>query len=258
VWNLLSNAVKFTNEGGEIAVELAQAGSRFRFSVCDTGQGIDPILLPHVFERFRQGDSSTTRRTGGLGLGLSIVRHLVELHGGIVSASSGGLGNGARFDVHLPIRTFSTRVEPDVRRQGPPIDDQPQIPETSDDLQGLKVLVVDDEADARDLLVTLFSSRGATVHAVGSAADARRALHAEHPALLVSDIGMPGEDGFELMRSIRSLPARFGGDIRSVALTAFARPEDRLRALDAGYDKYVAKPVDPRELLAMVRDLAAV
>lgn len=258
VWNLLSNAVKFTNEGGEITAEVEQTGSMVRLAVGDTGQGIDPEMLPHVFERFRQADSSTTRRNGGLGLGLSIVKQIVELHGGVVSASSKGPGKGARFEVHLPIRTLSSRVESGARRRGKPIEELPRIPEASDDLEGLRVLVVDDEADARELLITLLSSRGAMVSAVGSAADARRALHAEHPVLLVSDIGMPGEDGYELMRSIRALPARFGGNIRSVALTAFARPEDRRRALDAGYDKYVAKPVDPSELLTMVRDLAAI
>jgi len=254
VWNLLSNAVKFTPKGGRVEVRLELIDSRVQIRVSDTGQGISPEFLPYVFERFRQADSTTTRSHGGLGLGLAIVRHLVELQGGTVHVQSPGIGQGATFIVNLPIRAIRltasepASVQPMLRNEVPTL--SPAI------LNGLRVLVVDDEADARELLTTLLGQYGAEVIAVATASEALETLQRLKPNVLVSDIAMPGEDGYALIRKVRLLDAEQGGQIPAVALTAYARAEDRINALRAGFQLHIAKPVNPEELAAVVANLA--
>jgi signal transduction histidine kinase/ActR/RegA family two-component response regulator len=251
VWNLLSNAIKFTPEEGRVEVRLTGERSHAVIAVSDTGRGIAPEFLPHVFDRFRQADSSASRVNSGLGLGLAIVRHLVELHGGTIQAESGGLGSGATFRVRLPQRATRTRKEhvPAVQ-QMLPLDNLPA-------LEGLSVLVVDDEPDARDLLVAVLEQEGARVTAVGSAAAALEALSREpRPDILLSDIAMPHEDGYMLIRRIRALPPDDGGLIPAVAVTAYARAEDRRVALTAGFQAHLTKPVRPIELTTIVGSLA--
>ncbi|HYY05652.1 MAG TPA: ATP-binding protein [Candidatus Limnocylindria bacterium] len=247
IWNLLSNAIKFTSEGGHVEIRLELADGRAHIVVNDTGQGIRPDFLPFVFERFRQADGATTRAHGGLGLGLAIVRQLVELHGGTVRAESPGEGQGATFTVSLPIRAVPLHGAEGHER-----------PDTADapSLAGLRVLVVDDEADARECLTTVLEQCGAVVTTVASAREALGALASLRPDILVSDIAMPGEDGYSLIEKIRVLEARCGGRIPAVALTAYAGPEDRRRALAAGYELYVSKPVTPEELVAAVANLS--
>jgi len=255
VWNLLSNAVKFTPRGGRIQVRLERADSQVEIIVADTGQGITPGLLPYVFDRFRQGDSTSTRLHGGLGLGLAIVRHLVELHGGTVTAESGGEGQGATFRVRLPLlplhagRYDSELVTPGAHAASP----LQKAPE----LTGLKVLVVEDEFDSRTLLQTMIEQFGAEVKVCASSAEAFDAFHEWLPDVLVSDIEMPGEDGYQLIRRIRELAPERGGKTPAVALTAYARADDRMRALAAGYQIHVAKPADPIELAVVIASLTA-
>jgi CheY-like chemotaxis protein/anti-sigma regulatory factor (Ser/Thr protein kinase) len=245
VWNVVSNALKFTPAGGQVAVSLRAEEGQAVLRVADTGVGIAPEFLPYVFDRFRQADSSSTRAHGGLGLGLALVRHLVEMHGGTVEAESGGRGLGAVFTIRL-------RVQPDapaplaaraVRRQ-------------HDRLGGVRVLVVDDEADTRDLLATALGHAGAQVEPAASAGEALDALRERRPDVLVCDIGMPGVDGYALLGRVRALPPEEGGLVPAVALTAYARADDRRRALAAGYQIHVAKPVDPDELIAVVARMA--
>jgi PAS domain S-box-containing protein len=250
VWNLLSNAIKFTPKEGKVQVILERVNSHVEISVADTGMGIEPKFIDHVFERFRQQDSSTTRRYGGLGLGLSIVKHLVELHGGTVRVESAGEGRGATFSVHLPIAV--------VHRPG----SSPRVhPKTSEafpreikalDLAGITVLVVDDQPDARELVARVLADCNARVLTAGNAEEALALVQSERPDVLVSDIGMPEVDGYELLRRVRALGAARGGKVPAVALTAFARSEDRTRALRAGFVVHVAKPVEPSELIATV------
>ncbi len=247
VWNLLSNAVKFTPRGGRIEVRLERAGSFAELIVRDDGQGISPDFLPHVFERFRQADSSSTRAHGGLGLGLAIVRHLVELHGGEVLAHSDGPGRGATFRVCLPLL-------PEGRRPLPS-DGAITLP-AGNDLAGLRVLVVDDEADARQMLDLVLARAGAEVTGVASAAEALEVLEGLRPHVVVSDVCMPGEDGYSLIRRIRALPAERGGLVPAVAVTARARGEERRAALAAGFQMHAGKPIDPRELVSIVRTLS--
>jgi PAS domain S-box-containing protein len=255
VWNLLSNAIKFTLPGGCVRVRVVRAGASVEISVSDTGQGIEPEFLPHVFDRFRQADSSTTRSVGGLGLGLAIVRHLVELHGGTVEAESGGEGQGATFRVKLPL--ISSKGETiDSERESPAVADGGVALETGQSLLGLRVLVVDDEVNTLGMLAALLERYGAEINAVASAGEALKALESWKPHVMVSDIGMPGEDGYALIRKVRALPAERGGQIPAAALTAYARPEDRTRALMAGYQIHVSKPVEPTELAAVVARLA--
>lgn len=252
-WNLLSNAVKFTPQGGQITVHLEIVNSQIQVRVSDTGQGISPDFLPYVFDRFRQADSSITRVHGGLGLGLAIVRHLVELHGGTVRVESQGLGKGATFIVNLPIEAVADELRPEqVRSQV--THQAPQI--SSRSLNGLRILVVDDEPDARELLATAIEQHGAEVKVADSAAQALKAIEAWHPDILVSDIGMPEEDGYSLIRQLRNLEQQQGGNIPAVALTAYARPEDRTQALAAGFQLHVAKPVDVAQLVEVVGSLA--
>src|SRR5215212_4957036 len=250
-WNLLSNAVKFTPEGGHVSVRLAREGARVKFSVSDTGRGIPAEFLPHVFERFRQADSATTRAYGGLGLGLAIVRHLVEMHGGSVRVESPGVDKGATFSVTFPL----------AQAAAAPCSCQQE--ETAgalslsrpEGLAGVRVLVVDDEHDTRRLISTVIAQSGAEVTACASAGEALETLKTWRPHILMSDIGMPGEDGYALIRQVRALPPERGGRTPAAALTAYARDEDRGRALDAGYQLHIAKPFNPHELLAAVSDL---
>jgi PAS domain S-box-containing protein len=250
VWNLLSNAIKFTPRGGRVQIRSERVNSHLEIVVSDTGQGISPDFLPHVFDRFRQADQKTSRQHGGMGLGLAIVRHLVEMHGGTVSANSEGEGKGATFTVSLPIApvyqvdSSAGRVHPGARDLLPPND-------ITDRLDELKILVVDDEADTRELLRQGLEYCGATVSVAGSAAEAVEALMAQTPDILISDIGMPGVDGYDLIRQVRRLPATNGGKIPAIALTAYTRTEDRLQALRAGYDMHVPKPVELAELVAV-------
>jgi signal transduction histidine kinase len=248
LWNLLSNAVKFTPEGGSIEVRVERVNAHARLTVSDTGQGISPEFLPRVFDRFRQADSSSTRDYRGLGLGLAIVRHLVELHGGTVQAESNGTGQGASFSVTFPILTG--RIEPTLpqtgehRRYGAP------------KLNGLRVLIVDDEADALQIISTVIAQTGAEVKTCESAHEALLTLEEWRPDVLMSDIGMPGEDGYSLINKVRSLPAERGGQTPAAAFTAYAREEDRNRALAAGYQMHIAKPVSSGHLVAMIARLA--
>ena len=254
VWNLLVNAIKFTPRDGRVGVNLARVNSHVEITVSDTGEGIEPTLLPHIFDRFRQADASTTRRHGGLGLGLSIVRHLVELHGGTVHAESGGAGQGSLFTVKLPLAVVR---KGDETRVHPTADDRVDVGLGTAQLDGVRVLVVDDEPDARDLLSHLLRRCRADVEAVASAADALAAIRRKRPDVLLSDIGMPGEDGYMLIQQVRALEEETGlGRIPAVALTAFARAEDRRRALMAGFQMHVPKPVEAAELTAVVANLA--
>jgi PAS domain S-box-containing protein len=253
VWNLLSNAVKFTPKGGRVDVQLERIESHVQIRVSDTGVGIAAEFLSHVFERFRQEDSSITRSHGGLGLGLAIVRHLVELHGGKVSAESPGIGQGATFIVNLPMK--AVYVEANTAEQLSSVGDTQDANNYLPNLDGLRVLIVDDEADARHLLTTILGQYGAQVMAAPSANDALLALQEFRPHILVSDIGMPQEDGYRLIRQVRALPTDQGGRIPAVALTAYARAEDRTQALLAGFQLHVPKPVNPVELAAVVANL---
>lgn len=249
VWNLLSNAVKFTPEGGRIEVRLEQRDSHAQLTVSDTGRGISPAFLPRVFDRFRQEDSSATRDYGGLGLGLAIVRHLVELHGGTVLAESDGLGMGAKFCVSFPL--ISERLDPSLVVQS----GEYRFDDTAN-LNGLRVLVVDDEADARQIISTLIQRRGAEVFACESAREALEVLESWRPDVLMSDIAMPGEDGYSLINKVRSLPADRGGHTPAAAFTAYARDEDRKRALAAGFQMHIAKPITSNQLVATIAHLA--
>jgi signal transduction histidine kinase/ActR/RegA family two-component response regulator len=254
VWNLLVNAVKFTPEGGRIGVTLEQVDQRVRVSISDNGQGITPEFLPHVFDRFRQADGTTTRAHGGLGLGLAIVRHLVEAHGGTVAAESLGKGRGSVFTFSLPlpaVQAEANEVEPADRllesrvRNG-----------AATSLRGVRVLVVDDDGDALQMISAVLRRSGAEVKACGSAGEALTALPQWRPDVLMSDIGMPHEDGYELIHKVRALNDENGGRVPAAALTAYARDEDRKRAIAEGYQMHVAKPASSAELVAAVATLA--
>nr|WP_308633844.1 ATP-binding protein [Massilia sp. YIM B02769] len=254
VWNLLSNAIKFTPRDGQVIVELAQRDGSVLITVRDTGAGIKPEFITHVFERFRQADASMTRRHGGLGLGLSIVKHLIEQHGGTVRAESPGEGLGSSFAIELPL----AKAAPATRRSragliGAPAPATPEL--TLLDLTGTTVLVVDDDRDARELIARILTDCHATVRIEASAREAFEALRTDLPDLLISDLGMPEVDGFELLSWVRGLGRDRGGLTPAIALTAFARSEDRLRALEAGFNSHISKPVEPSELIAAVASL---
>ncbi|PYQ96738.1 MAG: hybrid sensor histidine kinase/response regulator [Acidobacteria bacterium] len=255
IWNLLGNAVKFTPEGGRVDVSVEPAGASVELNIVDTGQGIDPEFLPHVFERFRQAEGTPSRRHGGLGLGLAIVRQLVELHGGTVHAASAGSGRGATFTVRLPALAAGAQVE-----RGPGIADRRfagsrespalRLPHL-DDLR----LVVDDDNDGRTLTTLVLTQAHASVKAVASAREALQALETERPDVLVSDIGLPDEDGYSLIRRIRHRETQRGGFLPAIALTGYARADDKIRALVAGFQAHVVKPLEPAELMAAITDV---
>ena len=254
IWNLLTNAIKFTPKGGRVQVRLERIDSHVELVISDTGQGIDPELLPHVFDRFRQSDSSSTRRHGGLGLGLAIVRQLVELHGGTVTAESQGTGEGTTFRVRLPLMSVHHELS-DVEMTRNMIGTN-TLTNGQQSLIDLRVLVVDDEPDARDLIAAVLTGRGAEVVSVGSAGEALREMERQRFDVLISDIGMPEMDGYSLISKVRQLPAERGGRIPAAALTAYAGVEDRMRVLSAGYQMHIPKPVDPGELTTVVANLA--
>jgi PAS domain S-box-containing protein len=255
VWNLLANAIKFTPRGGQVSIRVERTGSHVRIVVADTGEGISADFLPYVFDRFRQADAKTTRRHGGLGLGLAIVRHLVEMHGGTVNAESPGEDQGATFTVSLPLMPVYQRSStPELSAHS--MSSSHFVPlECPERLDGLKVLAVDDEADTREVLRTAFEQCGAKVITAASASEALALIEEWRPNVLISDIGMPEEDGYELISQVRALPAERGGRTPAVALTAYARAEDRLRALRTGYQMHVSKPVELAELVAIVARL---
>jgi signal transduction histidine kinase len=255
MWNLLSNAIKFTPAGGRVRVVLEAMPQEIRIAVIDNGQGIDPAFLPHVFDRFTQADSSFARSHGGLGLGLAIVRHLLELHGGCITVASDGKDQGTTFTVTLPVRTH-VEGKPDPRlEQRSTSRDAATDPLPS--LEGVSVLIVDDEPDAREVLMLVLREQGAMVVAVGSAAAALRALKKAVPDVLVSDIGMPGQDGLTLMKKVRSLGVEEGGRLPAVALTAYATEGDNAKALEAGFNRHLAKPIVPAEIVEVVAALAS-
>jgi PAS domain S-box-containing protein len=253
LWNLLSNAVKFTPKGGCVQVLVERINSHLEISVIDTGEGIKVEFLPFVFDRFRQADASTTRRYGGLGLGLSIVKQLVELHGGSVRVKSEGPGHGSTFIIALPFTVLHGHPEPETERRHPRL--APKRIGTADvgvDIKGVRVLVVDDEPDARALVKRLLEGCQAVVTAAESAKEAVELLQGRRFDVLVCDIGMPGEDGYSLIKRIRSLGTAGGGAIPAIALTAYARLDDRVKAIAAGFQMHVAKPVEPVELITMI------
>jgi PAS domain S-box-containing protein len=257
MWNLLSNAVKFTPRGGRVQVRLERVNSSVEIAVCDTGQGISPEFLPYVFERFRQADTTTTRRQSGLGLGMSITRHIVELHGGTIRAESPGEGRGATFFVRLPVMIVH-RPAPGsgatTELTAPPEEVGPSSAELAR-LDGVHVLVVDDDADAREMLTAVLTQKGASVMTATGVADALVKLGRVRPDLLVSDIEMPNEDGYSLIRQVRASEADQGRRLPAIALTAHARASDRLRALAEGYHIHMPKPVEPAELVLAIANL---
>ncbi len=249
VWNLLSNASKFTPVGGVVSVRVSQDETYAEIEVRDTGPGIAPEFLPHVFERFRQADGSMTRTHGGLGLGLAIVRHLVELHGGVIAAENMASGSGAVFTVKLPVPSTQLNLE-DVPAAIPLQEDV-----TETDLQDLRILVVEDELDALDLITLDLAAHGANVCGASSAAEALGLLLSEHFDLLISDIGMADTDGYKLIRQVRYQESEKGEHIPAIALTAYTQAQDRKRAIAAGYNTHVAKPVEIGELVTVVKCL---
>jgi len=255
VWNLAMNAVKFTPRGGRVDVRAYRTASEVQILVGDNGVGIAPEVLPHVFERFRQADSSSTREHSGLGLGLAIVKHLVELHGGRVLARSDGPGRGATFVVTLPVGHADGAAAPTARLGVPRAGAAAGTRGAR--LDGVRVLVVDDDREALDLAVAVLGAAGATVRVASSAADGFDTVAAWQPDVLVADIEMPGEDGYALIRRVRALRSDAAGRIPAVALTAYGRIHDRDRAVNAGYTMHIPKPVDPDELTVIVADLAA-
>ncbi|WP_437720082.1 ATP-binding protein [Sorangium sp. So ce861] len=263
LWNLLSNAVKFTPPGGQVRLSMRRDGGEVRIEVADTGRGIRPELLPHVFERFRQDDAATQRRHGGLGLGLAICRQLVELHGGTLCADSPGAGLGAVFTVALPVACGAgDRAAWPAASAGAAAPADAEMAASVRPLDGVRVLLVEDDIDAREVLVCTLEAQGAEVMAVGSPQAALDALEppaspAERPQVLLSDLGMPGMDGYELLRRLRALEGERGDrPLPAALLTAYARREDRTRALSAGFAAYLAKPVEPSRLTAVIERLA--
>ena len=253
LWNLLTNAVKFTPKGGFIRVVMQRVNSHVEVSVVDSGQGMTAAFIAHAFERFRQADSSETQKTTGLGLGLSIVKNLIEMHGGSIQAMSEGVGKGSTFLINLPLAVVHSADEERVHPRSAIASSPTEVRGIS--LRGVKVLVVDDEADARELVRRVLATAGAEVSTAASAAEALQLIETHPLDVLVSDVGMPGEDGYELIRKVRML-GEGAGRIRAVALTAFARLEDRTKAMLSGYQMHLAKPVDARELIVTVGTLA--
>ena len=253
VWNLMSNAIKFTPPDGSVTVTLRRAGGRAEILVADTGRGIAAEFLPHVFDRFRQSDASPTRLHGGLGLGLAIVRHLTELHGGSVEARSDGEGCGSTFVIRIPLT--EPRLAPAVPADTRPVGLLAGRLEANLRLKGVRILVVDDELDARELVATVLDRSGSEVRTAASSREGLDLVDAWRPSVIVCDIAMPTEDGYAFIKELRSRSADRGGTIPAAALTAYARPEDREKALAAGYQVHIAKPADPVELAAAIERL---
>jgi CheY-like chemotaxis protein len=251
IWILLSNAIKFTPRHGTIELHLERTEHHLELRVVDDGMGIKADFLPHIFEPFRQADASRTRKFGGMGLSLALVKQLIELHGGTVAVNSAGENKGSTFSVSLPIATFTKDHWPLVNRDL----QSASLPVIPMSLEGLKVLIVDDESDARDLLRRVLGDCHARVFSAESAREGMEILRREMPDVLISDIGLPEMDGFQFIREIRALPAAQGGLIPALALTAYARSEDRAHAMTAGYQLHVVKPVIPQELIANVASL---
>jgi CheY-like chemotaxis protein len=248
VWNLLSNAIKFTPASGVVRITLELKQNEVCIVVSDNGQGIDAEFLPYVFERFSQADSTNIRTYGGLGIGLAIVRHIVELHGGHVTATSNGKDQGSTFTITLAARTTEVPAASSIPKRNP---------ERPSSLKDLRILLVEDEADTRELLATVLRSKGAIVIPAGSVQEALAALQANLPSILISDIAMPDENGYILLGKLRKLEAAHGWPrIPAIALTAYAREEDRKAALDAGFEVHISKPFDPAKLIAATLDLA--
>jgi PAS domain S-box-containing protein len=250
VWNLLSNAVKFTPKRGRVHVHLARVNSHVELTVSDTGIGIEPAFIPHLFERFRQVDSGYTREHGGLGLGLALVRHFIELHGGTVHGTSEGIGKGAMFRVELPLRIVHPAPEPADERMHPLVGGRP--PQHNLRLDGIVALTIDDDADSLTLLGDILRHAGATVIGARSAIEALDLLSHQRPHVIVADIGMPRMDGYDFIREVRRRETSMDDMVPAAALTAFARSEDRARALMSGFQMHLAKPIDPLELVAAI------
>jgi CheY-like chemotaxis protein/two-component sensor histidine kinase len=250
IWNLLSNAIKFTPSGGSVQVRLRRAGNDAEISVIDTGEGISSEFLPFVFDRFRQADATITRRHGGLGLGLALVRYLTELHGGTVSVSSAGKGSGSEFTIRIPLLVVSESTKARLIGDRALLGNPNAACEFS--LSGLNVLVVDDDRDALSMLEEVLSSRGAVVRCAKSADEALEAMNSYQPDVLVSDLAMPNEDGYSLIAKVRAMEAGGRKPVHAVALTALVRVEDRARALSAGFNMFVPKPIEPGELVPVI------
>ena len=253
IWNLLSNAIKFTPSGGKVVISTEQHDAEIIIAVSDTGQGISAEFLPFVFERFRQADSTDTKRNGGLGLGLTLVRTLVESHGGSVRAESAGIGQGATFSISLPL----TQRLNSNRKKNYHVSTNTNLSDTQ--LDGVRVLVVDDEEIARELVVMILAQAGAATLTADSVAKAMSTLAAlppeQHPDVVISDLSMPDEDGYSLIRQIRRLSPERGGQLPVIALTAFGRMEDRVRVLGAGFQTHITKPVEAEELITVIASL---
>jgi signal transduction histidine kinase/ActR/RegA family two-component response regulator len=259
LWNLLTNAVKFTPKGGRVQVRLQRVNSSVEISVSDTGQGISADFLPYIFERFRQQDNTKTRRHGGLGLGMAITRHIVELHGGTIRAESPGEGLGATFTVRLPVMiVHSDKLPTSAQADGLVSSETDNLSESdSTQLNGFQILIVDDETDARDLIAFILTQHGANVVAAANVREAVEKFQSLKPDLIVSDIEMPDEDGFSLIEKLKAFNEGQKRKIPAIALTAHARPSERLKVLSSGYQIHLAKPVEPAELLAVVANFAA-
>ena len=252
LWNLVANAVKFTPKNGKITVGLKRVNSRAKIEITDSGRGIDPAFLPYIFERFRQEDSSTTRRFGGLGLGLAIVRHLVEVHGGTIEANSAGIDRGSTFTVTLPLMAYWKEKDPHYVRYQPKRNDS--VNEGAR-LDGVKILVVDDEADTLTMLGLILRRAGAIPFLAPSMSEALQKFQDIHPEIVISDISMPEHDGYELIQRLRALPG--GQDVPCVALTAHAREDEKRKVLEAGFNRHLAKPVEPAQLTEEVFELVS-
>ena len=252
LWNLLSNAIKFSNKGGRVQIALERVNSHVELTVADDGAGIEPEFLPHVFDRFRQADASTTRKHGGLGLGLAICKQLIELHGGTIRAKSGGAGQGSTFAIQLPVRALVNPAGYAHRAEQAEISvGEADLARLDVRLDGLHVLVVDDEADTRTMLCQLLERYGAEVECLGSAAEGMEALAQRAFSVIVSDVGMPDVDGYTFMQQLRSM-ASPNRNTPAIALTAYARAEDRIRAMRAGFQLHLSKPVQPAELVTTI------